>query len=315
MIDTFIAVLVIGLPLIALLILILGYIAYRGMICIRIKDEAEVEAETIDQGKAKAEHFALPWIQAEVESPRSYRIAVHALRGEEPRVAVFHHGVSSSWASMLGYMSFFMDLGWSVVALDARGHGSSGDCRPSYGFYEKEDLGAVVDWALSAFPHSGGIVVLGESMGAATVLQYAPLDSRVDAFIADCPFSSATAELDHQFRRSFVPALLRPLAIRAADLFCKRREGFSLFDANPEAAVLESEAPMLFVHGLADAYVPWRMSVAMVERRRRALPDAITELRLVPEARHARSISVDPAGYAASLNSFLAVALAARGKS
>jgi pimeloyl-ACP methyl ester carboxylesterase len=314
MIDPLVPVLLIGLPLLALLVFLLGGISYRAMIGMRIRDNAFITETSLEKGDATATQLAMPWIEEKVASPRAYPIAIRALSGTEPRVAVFHHGISWSWIGMLRYMALFQDLGWSVVALDSRGHGDSGGGRPSFGVYEKEDLRAVVDWALERFPHSGGLVLVGESMGAASILQYAPLDPRVDAFVADCPFSSASAELDHRLKRSFVPLFLRPIVIRAADLICRRREGFSLFEASPERAILESKAPMLFVHGLDDDYVPWSMSVAMVERRRRVLPDAITELRLVPGARHARSVSVDPEGYAASLASFLAIALAARGE-
>jgi pimeloyl-ACP methyl ester carboxylesterase len=312
--DPLLLAFLVGLPLIAAFAVFLGAISYRDMIGMRIREDSFIRDWALERGDATEAQLALPWIEDEIESPQGYPIALRSLEGAEPCVAVFHHGVSWSWIGMIRYMALFMDLGWSVVALDARGHGASGGGKPSYGVYEKSDLGAVVDWTLGRFRHSGGLALVGESMGAAAVLQYAPLDPRVDAFVADCPYSSAPAELDHRLKRSFVPFFLRPLVIRVADFICERREGFSLFDASPERAVLESGAPMLFVHGLADDYVPWRMSVAMAERRRRELPEAVTELRLVPEARHTRSVSVDPEGYAASLASFLAIALASRGK-
>lgn len=312
MIDPLLYVLLVGVPAIVILVFLLGALSYRGMIRMTIRDESEIRARVLEKGDATQAELELPWLEARIESPRGYPLAVRALGGEEPCVAIFHHGVGWSWLGMLRYIRMFRELGWTVVAFDARGHGASGGGRPSYGIYERGDLGAVVDWALGRFPYSGGLVLVGESMGAAAVLQYAPLDRRVDAFVADCSFSSAVDELDHRLKRSFVPFPLRLLVVRAADILCRRREGFSLFDASPETAVLETDAPMLFVHGLDDDYVPWRMSVAMVERRRRALPDAITQLRLVPGARHARSASVDPAGYATCLASFLAIALASR---
>ena len=314
MTDPLAPTLLIGLPAIALLVLLLGALSYRRMIGMRIMDDAYIRARALEKGDVTEGQLALPWREESVESPRGYRVAVRALEGEEPRVAVFQHGVAWSWIGMIRHMALFMELGWTVVALDSRGHGASGGGRPSYGVYEKEDLRAVVDWALGAFPHSGGFALVGVSMGAASVLQYAPLDPRVDAVLADCPYSSAAAELDHRLRRSFVPFFLRPLVVRAADLICRRREGFSLFDANPGRAVLETSVPLLLVHGLDDDFVPWRMSERMAEARRAALPGAVTELRLVPGARHGRSLSADPAGYAAGLASFLAIALAARGK-
>jgi hypothetical protein len=149
---------------------------------------------------------------------------------------------------------------------------------------------------------------LGVSMGAASVLQYAAMDPRLDAVVADCPFSSMAAELDHRLKKTMLPFFVRPAIVRIADAFCRRSEKFSLYDLRPDRATLETKVPILFVHGLGDDYVPWKMSVAMAERRRRELPEALTELRLVPEAKHARSIATDPEGYATALREFLAAA-------
>ena len=103
-----------------------------------------------------------------------------------------------------------------------------------------------------------------------------------------------------------LPFFMRPAIVRIADAFCRRGEGFSIYDIGPDRATLETEVPILFVHGLADDYVPWKMSVVMAERRRRELPEALTVLRLVPEAKHARSIAVDPEGYVQALREFFA---------
>jgi pimeloyl-ACP methyl ester carboxylesterase len=69
---------------------------------------------------------------------------------------------------------------------------------------------------------------------------------------------------------------------------------------------------MLFIHGLDDRYVPWRMSVVMAETRRRRLPGAVTELLLMPGARHAQSIRADRARYAETIREFLEGALGKR---
>jgi pimeloyl-ACP methyl ester carboxylesterase len=118
-------------------------------------------------------------------------------------------------------------------------------------------------------------------------------------------------ELEYRLKAAMVPPGFRRLAVLAADAFCRRLEGFSLRDADPSRAILETSVPIFFIHGLEDRYVPWRMSVVMAERRRRVLPDAITELLLVPGARHAGSIREDRGRYARALREFLDKALSA----
>jgi alpha-beta hydrolase superfamily lysophospholipase len=304
--DATLATILVGLPLLALLVLAAGAGAYRGMIRYRVRDPAWIEATSLESGSLRPEQLDYPWLRERVASPFGYELAVYALPGRARKVAIFHHGISWCWLGMVRYMEILKAEGWTVVALDSRGHGESGGGRPSYGFYEKADLKAVANWALASFPHDEGYVAFGISMGAATVLQYAPTDPRLDAAVADSSFRSAVAELDHRLKRGFVPFFLRPLVIRVADAICRRREGFSLYGIRPEDSILETDIPLMLIHGLADDYVPWKMSLAMAETRRRRLPEAVTELRLVPEGEHARSIKADPEGYAAALLDFVA---------
>jgi uncharacterized protein len=300
---------IIGLPAIALLVLLLGFISYRGMIHFRIRDEAFIRDALIALGELDEADLRLPWIEDEIVSPSGYSLSLHALEGGRGKIALFHHGVGSGWMTMIRYMKLFRARGWTVVTFDSRGHGDSGGGRPSYGYYEKADLKAVADWSFASFGAASSekprFVAFGESMGAATVLQYAPLDPRLDAVIADCPYSSAMAELDYRLKAAMVPPGLRRLAVLAADAFCRRLERFSLRDADPSRAILETGMPILFVHGLEDRYVPWRMSVVMAETRRRRLPRAVTELLLVPGAKHCGSLAADRERYAEALYEFL----------
>jgi uncharacterized protein len=325
----------VGLPSLALLVVALGFVSYRGMIHYRMRDEAYMRQAALESGDFDASAIDLPWIEEDIPSAGGYPLRAHALPGSGDgaqragKVAVFHHGIGWGWLGMIRYMELFRAEGWAVVAYDSRGHGVSARARggadgsrvprPSYGFFEKDDLRAVVDWAIGPggpggpggrLGKPGRLVVFGESMGAATVLQYAPLDPRLDAVIADCPFSSALGELDARLKAVGVPPGLRGLVKAVADAFCRRLEGFSLRDAAPERSILETEVPMLFIHGLEDRYVPWRMSLAMAESRKRRLPWAMTELVLVAGARHASSIRVDRAAYAERLRDFLKAALA-----
>jgi hypothetical protein len=319
--DPFLAAALIGLPAIALLVVLLGWVSYRGMIHYRMQDEEATRRASLESGDIDESVFDLPWIEEELASPTGCTLRLHALAGSSDqaaggqRIALFHHGIGSGWIGMIRYMELFRAEGWTTVAFDSRGHGGSGGGRPSYGFFEKADLKAVADWVLGSvdgaarFPHEGGFVVFGVSMGAATALQYAPLDPRLDAVIADCSYSSAIAELDYRLKSAMVPRPFRPLVVQVADAFCRRLEGFSLRDADPGRSILETGLPIFFIHGLEDRYVPWRMSVIMAETRRRRLPDAMTELLLVPGARHAASIGADRERYAEAIRCFLEEAL------
>lgn len=101
--------------------------------------------------------------------------------GERPPVVVVAHGYSADQAVMSPMARSLAEAGYAVLTFDFRGHGSntnhfSGDLT--------DDLTAVVDW-LERSPQVDGtrIAVLGHSMGASAVLDFATLDDRPRAVI------------------------------------------------------------------------------------------------------------------------------------
>ncbi|GAB1483724.1 hypothetical protein MASR2M78_25400 [Treponema sp.] len=138
-------------------------------------------------------------------------------------------------------------------------------------------------------------MIVGESMGAATALQYAALPGSskdVDAIIADCSFSDMEEELVARLAAYHIPRVFSfPVQFVLGHL-SKRLRGFSLKDASPQRAVLASSLPVLFIHGADDTYVPARMSEKMAEQRKRK-GTAATGLLIVEGARHAMSVLVN----------------------
>lgn len=261
------------------------------------KDVARIEARLLAKGEIRREWIDAPWVRTGLASPEGYALSARGLPGTNGRLAILHHGVTWNWMGALKYAAFLHEAGYSVALFDSRGHGESGGKGPSFGVHEAGDLGIVASWARAAFPSEAGTLLFGVSLGAASVLQYASRDPSVAAVIADCPFSSAAEILDHRLLRNGIPAFLRPPIERRVDRLCRLFDRFSIFEASPAKAALEVEVPVLLVHGLDDDYVPFAMSESMAAGRRRALPEAVTELFLVPRASHARSHRVGPESY------------------
>ena len=102
--------------------------------------------------------------------------------GERPPVVVLAHGFASDRVTMSTMARSLTAAGYAVVAFDFRGHGSNanrfggGDLRT--------DLDAVVDW-VEAQPHwdAERLVVMGHSMGAGAVLDFATVDPRPRAVV------------------------------------------------------------------------------------------------------------------------------------
>lgn len=143
------------------------------------------------------------------------------------------------------------------------------------------------------------IVLAGDSMGAAVVLQFVQrsrLADGVAALIFDAPVLdwTATLALAAEVRR-----LPRALAAVAREI-ARRRISIEWDRFDQVQRATELRLPMLIVHGQSDTTVPLATSQAIARRR----PDLVT-LVPVPGAEHAESWKVDPAGCAKAVRGFL----------
>jgi fermentation-respiration switch protein FrsA (DUF1100 family) len=214
------------------------------------------------------------------------------------KIAVLCHGYTCGKYSSMVYASMFLKRGITVLTYDHRNHGFSGKAHTSMGYYEKFDLQTVLDWCYSEFGPNLAIVTHGESMGAATVLSHHAIDRRVRCTIADCGYSSLEALLRHQLKKYYhIPAF--PF-LPVAKLLVRLRAGFWLGDVVPMEGAVQSHAPILFIHGLEDDYVPYYMSQTMYD----AKPDK-KELYLAPNAKHAQSCEKNTAEYELVIENFL----------
>jgi len=291
-----------------LALLALVWFSFRLMFRSRPRTADWILASSLESGDVKPAWLDLPWMEAFVVADGGYRLALHALAGRTNHTAIFHHGHNWCWYGMLRYMEPFIAAGWNVVAFDSRGHGRSEGGPASFGYFEKQDLRRMVDWVWQVFPKVDFLLTYGESMGGASVLQHAAIDDRVGAVVADCPYVSVRAELDHQLALYRLPRLVRGLVVQLVEILVRWLDGYSFFEADPMAAIMRTPVPILFIHGQEDRYVPWRFSVAMQAKRQGFAP---TELLLVPGARHAKSRQVDPVLYDRTVADFVTRCLAA----
>jgi dipeptidyl aminopeptidase/acylaminoacyl peptidase len=166
------------------------------------------------------------------------------------------HGIADNREGVLGYAEMFRQHGYTVLLPDARGHGRS-EGLASYGLREAGDVHEWADW-LTARVHPRCLFGLGESMGAAILLQSLVAEPRFCAVVAESPFSNfRRAAYDRPAR--FLGGhglwvgrtLLRPV-FEVGFEYARLRYGLPLADASPVEAVARSRTPVLLIHGLAD---------------------------------------------------------------
>lgn len=235
-----------------------------------------------------------------VPSPFGYMISGSFVRNEKSdgRTVIFCHGVTVSRICMIKYAGMYYKRGWNLFLYDHRRHGKSGGITTTYGYFEKYDLKAVVDYIRGQVGGSAIIGIHGESMGAATLLQYAGMEDKADFYIADCPYSSLWELLRYLLKQDYhLPAF--PL-MQISDFFIRLQGKFSVKSVNPYDDVKNINKPVLFIHGESDDYVPTSMSIKM-----RNVKKGCAELYIAPGAGHAKSMCSDPKAYENIVFSFL----------
>lgn len=169
------------------------------------------------------------------------------------------HGVSDNRLGMYGYGRWLLQNHYSVLLPDARHHGNSGGLT-TYGIKEANDIHQWVDW-IEANEHPDCVYGLGESMGAAELLQSLPREPRFCAVVAESAFATFREVAYARFGRQFHTGpwlgrtFFRP-TVDAGFLYVRMRYGLNMEDASPEEAVAKSRVPVLLIHGLNDRNIP-----------------------------------------------------------
>jgi len=214
------------------------------------------------------------------------------------KTVIICHGITWSLFGSVKYMGMFRKRGFNVLIYDHRNHGRSVKKNTTFGFYEKYDLKAWVDWVFQRVGEESRIGTHGESLGAAVALQHAAMDPRTDFVIADCPFSDLTDLLEFRLKADYhLPPF--PL-LNLANFFSKIRSGMSFSDVSPFCDLERVTKPILLMHGQEDLYIPREMSEALY------LQSPNTRmLYLAPNAAHAESYWKNQEEYEAVVGNFL----------
>lgn len=222
------------------------------------------------------------------------------IENDPSKWAVLCHGYTGSAYQMSSFGEIFAEKGFSILAVDLRGHGSSEGAYRGMGWHDSFD---VCDWAalIEERYKVRDIALFGISMGGATVMMASghKLPANVKVIIEDCGYSSIKAELKYNAKKSYhLPSF--PLMNFLSGV-TKIKAGYSILnDGDAVAQVRQTDIPILFIHGEEDRFVPF----SMMNKLYKAAGGPKMKF-TVPGAAHGKSFAMDPEGYKDAVYSFL----------
>jgi uncharacterized protein len=232
---------------------------------------------------------------------RAWTIRPHHPNGDD---VLLLHGLGDNRIGMTGYAQLLLAHGFSVLLPDARAHGTSGGPLATYGLLERNDIHQWFEF-LNVQDHPHCIFALGESMGAAQLLQSLDTHPHVCAVVAESPFANFREIAYDRMGQPFHlgpwvgRTLLRPL-VEVAFLRARLKYHLKMDEISPEDSVAATTIPVFLIHGEVDGNIPVRHSQIIHAR------NANTQLWEIPAADHCGAISTAPQEFEHRILSFFA---------
>lgn len=199
-------------------------------------------------------------------------------------------------------------MGFNVLVVDQRAHGTSEGSVITFGVKERYDLLEWIQFVNGRLKTPQPIILSGLSMGAATVLAASELDlpENVVAVMADSPYTSPKEIICKVCAdEKLPPKLAWPFVYLGACLYGH----FSPTESSALEAVSRARVPIHLIHGEDDRFVPCDMSRAL-----KAACASPCRLDTFPDAGHGLSYMVDPWGYEKAVYEFLGTFPALHGR-
>jgi fermentation-respiration switch protein FrsA (DUF1100 family) len=190
----------------------------------------------------------------------------------------------------------------SLLIIDQRANGASQGVYTTLGAMERFDIREWIFYIDKRFNGKKDIYLHGVSMGAATSLLVTALNGLPRSFkgvIADCGYSRTNGVLLYAGKRIYK---IRPkILYMGINLFARFFAGFNLNKVKISKELKKNKTiPILFIHGSADVFVPYNMSV----KNYKATP-APKKLIRIEGAAHCESYLLNPALYTKEVKEFL----------
>lgn len=155
--------------------------------------------------------------------------------------------------------------GFTLFTYDASGSGQSDGDYCTLGYYERQDLAAVVEY-LHGSRSVTAISLWGRSMGAVTAIMYASRDPSIKCIVCDSPFSRLRDLVHDLVQSRWVPTALVSFVVGQVKCSIASRAALDIDDLDTlKYAALCTATPAFIFHGEDDDFVQPKHSLAVCE--------------------------------------------------
>jgi len=178
------------------------------------------------------------------------------------------HGVTSNHKALMDIAYMYSEMDYNVLLWDSRNHGDSEGENISYGYYEKYDLKAVVDWMRNEYGEKIKIGMHGVSMGSSILLSYATgVRDDCSFYIADCPYSDFKKQIFNLSKSTIkMPDFIISIIMFFTQFFVKLIFKFDIGKVNIIDKMHRVENPVLFLNCRDDDYIDPSMTQELYDK-------------------------------------------------
>jgi fermentation-respiration switch protein FrsA (DUF1100 family) len=244
-------------------------------------------------------YLAHPKQSVYIESHDGLKLHAEYIRSDLPsdKIIILFHGYRSMARNdFCCAMPYYNSLGLDILLVDQRAHGLSEGKLITFGVKERFDVCSWVKYIRENYGEDKKIYLSGMSMGSSTVMMASNIVDGVSGIIADCGFTSPKEIITIVAKKRFgLPKwCVVPIGLLA--------RAFGKFDYSYSAkqSLAEAKAPILFIHGSSDDFVPCYMTEqayeACVSKKEKVI---------VPEAPHGYSFLFSPNEVKSAIEDFI----------
>jgi len=211
------------------------------------------------------------------------------------------HGYRSDREVLNSRRRFFIRRGYHVLLLHFRGHGGSQSTRVSYGFNERKDIKAAIDFIrLIHRKQPIEIGIDGVSMGAAAAAYAVAYEGiNPDWVILESCYDNIHRALENRLEKH-VPVPLVPFVARPVEFMGKHVFQLPVEDLNPTKALESIRCPVLVLAGDSEKV----LKTEEVEKLFQSIPEP-KRLVFFPGAEHEDLLVHDPRRFIKTVDGFL----------